>query len=327
MAGQRWEPWCERPSGLVAPVRLDPRGVTGPTRGEACGPRWRQCGHGWYVRSDVDQEVVEQRILEQSVRLPRDGGVTAWASLRWRGAAFFDGKDQGGRRTLPVPMLGNIRPDERVEVSRAQFAAHEREVVDGVACATVRRALFDEMVRRGRLRPAVIAVDMAAAAGLVSVDEFTTYVAARPAWTGVPLCRKAVVLAVDHSRSPQETRMRLIWMLDAELPPPLCNRAVFNLDGRLLGYPDLFDPMAGTVGEYAGADHRDSERHRADVAREELFRDHGLEFFTVVGEDLHHPERVVRRMRSARSRAKFLPPESCAWTLEPPPGWRGSLYR
>ena len=121
--------------------------------------------------------------------------------------------------------------------------------------------------------------------------------------------------------------MRIIWVLDAELPPPLCNRAVFNRDGRLLGYPDLFDPIAGVVGEYAGADHRDPERHRADVAREELFRDHGLEFFTVVGEDLNVLERVVRRMHAARTRAKFLPPESCAWTLEPPPGWRGSLYR
>ena len=327
MAGHRWEPWCERPSGLVAPVRLDPRGVTGPTRGQACGPRWRQCGHGWYVPADVDQEVVEQRILEQSVRLPRRGGVTAWASLRWRGAAFFDGTEQGGRKALPVPMLGNIRSDDRGQVSKAQFAPEDREVIDGVACATVTRALFDEMVRRGRLRPAVMAVDMAVAAGLVSIDEITTYVHTRAAWTGVPLCRKAVALAIDHSRSPQESRIRLIWILDAELPPPLCNRAVFNRAGRLLGYPDLFDPIAGLVGEYAGADHRDPDRHRADVAREELFRDHGLECFTVVGEDLHNHRRVAERMLAARRRARFLAAESCAWTLEPPPGWNGSLYR
>jgi len=311
----------------VAPVRLDPRGVTGPTRSQARGPRWRQCGHGWYVPADVDQDVVEQRILEQSVRLPRLGGVTAWASLRWRGAAFFDGTEEGGRKILPVPLLGNIRPDYRVQVSKAQLAAAEREVIDGVACATVTRALFDEMVRRGRIRPAVIAVDMAVAAGLVTIDEITTYVHTRPAWTGAPLCRKAVVLAIDHSRSPQESRMRLIWVIDLELPAPLCNRAVFDLSGRLLGYPDLFDPIAGLVGEYAGADHRDPERHQADVVREELFRDHGLEFFTVVGQDLRDHRRVAERMLAARRRAKFLPPESCAWTLDPPPGWQGSLYR
>jgi hypothetical protein len=308
-------------------VRLDPAGVTGPTPKQARGPRWRQCGHGWYVPASVPQDVVEQRIVEQAVRLPSDGGVTAWASLRWRGATFFGGTDQGGRRTLPVPLLGNIRSDHRVRVSKAQFAPFDREVVDGLACATATRALFDEMVRLDRLRPAVIAVDMAAAAGLVSVAEITQYVGIRNAWTGVPLCRKAVSLAIDHSRSPQESRMRLIWILDVGLDPPLCNRAVFDRHGRLLGYPDLFDPVAGLVGEYAGADHRDPERHRADVVREELFRDHGLECFTVVGEDLRNHLRVAERMRAARRRAKFLPPEACAWTLDPPTGWCGRLYR
>jgi hypothetical protein len=327
MSGHRWEPWCRRPSGLVAPVRLDTLGVNGPTVRQARGPRWRQCAHGWYVPAGVDQGVVEQRILEQSVRLPPNGGITGWASLRWRGATFFDGKEQGGRLTLPVPLLGNLRSDDRVQVSRAQFAAHEREVIDGVACATVTRSLYDEMVRRGQLRQAVVAVDMAAAARLISVAEMARYVSTRPAWTGVPLCRKAVALAIDHSRSPQESRMRLIWILEADLPPPLCNRAVFTRHGRLLGYPDLFDPVAGLVGEYAGADHRDPSRHRADVIREELFRDHGLECFTIVGEDLHNHRMVAERMRAARRRAKFLPPESRAWTLDPPPGWQGSLYR
>jgi hypothetical protein len=63
------------------------------------------------------------------------------------------------------------------------------------------------------------------------------------------------------------------------------------------------------------------------VIREELFRDHGLECFTIVGEDLHNHRMVAERMRAARRRAKFLPPESRAWTLDPPPGWQGSLYR
>ena len=157
--------------------------------------------------------------------------------------------------------------------------------------------------------------------------EFAAYVGRRNSWTGVPLARKAVALAVDFSRSPQETRVRLIWILDAGLPAPLCNRAVFDLDGNLLGYPDLLDPVAGVIGEYDGADHRSGERHRRDVAREELFRDHGLEYFTVVGADLSDLGLVVARMRRTRERAKFLPPESCAWTLDPPPWWTGPLHR
>lgn len=331
MGRHRWDPWQERPSGLVVPVRIDPRGITGPTRGQTQRTRWRQCAHGWYVPAGVDGDVVEQRILEQAVRLPESGAVTAWASLRWRGATFFDGTAEGGRRLLPVPLrpggVGNLRRDPRAVISREQLAPYEREDVGGVSCTTVTRATFDEMRREGRLRPAVIALDMAAAAGLTSVAEMAAYVAGRSAWTGVPLVRKALVLASDHSRSPQETRMRLIWTLDAGLPPVLVNRAVFDLDGRLLGYPDLFDPVAGVVGEYDGADHRDRARHQADVAREALFRDHGLEYFTIVADDLGSLERVVDRMRRARARAKFLPPESCAWTLEPPRSWSGPLHR
>ena len=158
-------------------------------------------------------------------------------------------------------------------------------------------------------------------------DEFAAYVGTRDSWTGVPLARKVLPLVNGHCRSPQEVRMHLVWRLDADLPPALSNRAVFGRDGSLLGFPDLFDPIAGVVGEYDGADHRDADRHRSDVAREAIFRDHALEYFTVVGPDLADLDLVVRRMRSTRARAKFLPAESCSWTLEPPPWWNGPLHR
>ncbi|HET7196359.1 MAG TPA: hypothetical protein VFI99_15340 [Nocardioides sp.] len=317
MEEQQWQPWCERPSGLVVPTAIDPTGVSGPTRGQAAGPRFRQTSPGRYVRSTAP-ELVEQRILEQAHRLHRYGAVTAWASLRWRGAHFFDGHDAAGS-VRPVPLVGHkLRPDRRVHLTQDQLAPSEFVVVDGIPCTTVQRALFDEVRRLGSWREAVVAIDMTAAAGLISVRLFAAYVAERPAWTGVPFVRKALPWAIDESRSPQETRMRLVWVEDAGLPPPLCNQPVFDLDGNLLGLPDLFDPAAGCVGEYDGVDHKDGRRHQRDVAREARFRDHGLEYFEVVGGDLRNRAMVAERMRNARARAKFLPPESCAWTLQPP---------
>ena len=87
--------------------------------------------------------------------------------------------------------------------------------------------------------------------------------------------------------------MKLVWVLDAGLDAPLVNQPVFDLAGNLLGYPDLLDPEAGVVGEYDGVDHKDRDRHRRDVSREQRYRDHGLEYFTVVGGDLQDVDLVV----------------------------------
>jgi hypothetical protein len=72
------------------------------------------------------------------------------------------------------------------------------------------------------------------------------------------------------------------------------------------------------VGEYDGADHLREDRRRHDIDREELFRDHGLEYFTVVRGGLASHELLARRMRAVRARAPFTPPDRRRWTLDPP---------
>ena len=242
------------------------------------------------------------------------------------GANFFDGTTPGGLRELPVPLVVGryrLRPDPRCNVSEEQLAPTDRVEIGGIWCTTVERAVFDEMRRTRDIPTAVAVIELTVAAGLTRVASYARYVVpGRNAWTGVPFVRKALLLAIDDSRSPQETRMRLRWVLDAGLPPPLCNRPLFDLDGNLIGIPDLLDPVAGVVGEYDGAHHKDGEQHRADVAREQRFRNHGLEYFQIVRGDLHDPRLVVDRMLNARSRARFLPPKSCSWTLTPPPWWQ-----
>jgi hypothetical protein len=223
---------------------------------------------------------------------------------------------------MPVPLLrGSGFPAGRADgISRSQLATTERELVRELWCTTIQRALFDDMRFRS-LRRATVSIEMAAAAELISVALMSEYVAARGPWTGIPLVRRALGLACDESRSPQETLMKLAWVLDADLPRPLVNPPLFDLDGNLLGYPDLFDPVAGVIGEYDGVDHKDRDRHRRDVAREQRYRDHGLEYFTVVGGDLQDTPLVVKRMLWTRSRALFLEPEHRGWTLTPPPWW------
>lgn len=308
----------------MRPVALDPTGCEGPTRGQARGSAWRRTSRGWYVPVVVG-DCVEQRILEQAVRLPACGALTAWASLRWRGATFFDGTSSDGRR-LPVPVVlggwADLGRDQLIAVSRERFWPSQIDVVADVPCARVERAVFDEMRRVGGVRGGVVVAEMAIAAGLTNLELITTYVGGCNGWTGVPVVRRSLMLVCEDSRSPQETRMRLIWVIDAGLPQPVCNQPVFDLSGSLLGYPDLFDPVAGVVGEYDGADHLARDRRRHDAAREARFRDHGLEYFELVRGDLAHPGLVVQRMQATRRRAGFLPPDQRSWTLEPPPWWR-----
>jgi hypothetical protein len=302
---------------------VDRSGVDGPTPGQARGPNWRQTSPGRYVPIEVDDSVVEQRILEQAHRIRGYGAVTAWASLRWQGAQFFDGTTDGGVTELPIPLISHtkLRPDPRFVMTQEQLAPSEWSIVGDIPVATIQRALFDEVRRRPGVRDAANAIAMAAAARLTSRRLFAMYVAQRQSWTGVPHARLAVALAHDDCRSPQEFRMYLVWKLDADLPEPLLNRAVYDLDGRLIGIPDLFDPVAGLAGEYQGGEHKDPARRRKDTEKADRYRDHGIEMFEVVEGELGRRQLVAARMRSSRARSKFLPPESCAWTLETPP-WR-----
>jgi hypothetical protein len=165
-------------------------------------------------------------------------------------------------------------------------------------------------------------MDMSAAAEVVSVRQLREYLGQVAGWNGVPLAREALALADEASRSPQETRLRLIWVLDARLPPPLVNPPVFDLEGNLLGYPDLLDVEAGHAVEYDGDDHRPAKRHSDDVGREQGFRRHRIEVTRVTGPDMASRAKVVGRLMAGRGLARFEAASQRSWTLTPPPWWR-----
>lgn len=317
-----FRPRIERPTGLARPVRVDPDGLLGPTRHQAAGPNWRRTSAGRYVPAYVDHALVEQRILEQGTRIRQWGIVTAWAALRWLGAAAFSGLAPFTGELLPVPLaVGNaqlLRPDPRIVVTRQQVAPYERQSVDGLWVAIPERALLDEVRRHGRMRQGVVDVEMSIAAGLTTRAEFASYVDARGPWTGIQLARDCAALAGLGCVSPQEVRMVLAWLLDAELGRPLCNVPIFDRQGRLIAIVDLLDVVAGLVGEYQGGAHRDPASHRRDIQRHDRLRAVGLEVFEVVEGDLAHRDALASRMVAARRRARFEPESKRAWTLTEP---------
>jgi hypothetical protein len=111
--------------------------------------------------------------------------------------------------------------------------------------------------------------------------------------------RRAMVEARKGSRSPGETRVRLL-LCRAGLPEPELNGRVVDVRGRFLGTGDLVWRRYRVVLEYEGAHHgSDPEQFRYDVERYERFRDAGWTVVRVTAADLRGGRRdaLVARMR------------------------------
>lgn len=322
-------PYAQRPT-LVAPVRVDPTGTRGPTRGEARGPRWRRTSHGLYVPSDVEV-TDEQQILEAAAVLPRHGAVTGWAALRWLGARWFTGEVPGsGKRRavdLAIARSSDIRQQSGIRTCQEPWTPYDVVVVDGVPVTVPVRSVSFAMRYASSLWAAVTAADMAAYDDLCSLEEISAYAGHAPrfglsAWTGIPQCREALLLADENSWSPREVWMRLVWVKVAGLPGPLMNRPVFDLTGRHLATPDLLDPATGVAGQYDSALHDDRGARRRDARRDDRLRGAGLECFSVVSGE--SAGQVADRMLETRARAAVRA-RSRLWTIDPPPWWTSTL--
>lgn len=303
---------------MVAPVRVDPRGLRGPTRAQARGVQWRRTSQGWYVPAWTDTSDPWQRIAEASVWR---GSLTGWAALCWEEGRWFDGtRYDGSLRDVPLATGGRtVRPQRGVDISEELMSPADRTVRHGLAMTRSLRSVTFEMRRADTVDAAVGILDMAAFSDLVSVSEVAAYVSAMTAMTGIIQCRRALAFAAENSWSWQETRMRMVWTRALEVRL-LCNVPIFDRRGRHIGTPDLLDPVAGVVGEYDGALHLAAARRGVDIRREHDFREAGLDCVPMMTGDWRDLDRFVSRVRGAYGRAGRRTGER-SWTLEAPDWW------
>lgn len=309
--------------GTTTPVRTDPTGRHGPTQRQARGPGWRRTSRGLYVPADVEPTPL-QRVAEAGALLPAGVAVTGWAALCWRRARWHTGTRADGS-AVPIDVAAAtqcLRDQAGVRVHRERFDPEDVVELDGLLVMSAVAAVVFVMRHAVDLDSAVEALDMTYRADLVTPEQVSAWLVARPGLVGIRQAREALRLADENSWSPQETRARLAWERHTGRRP-LANRPVFDLDGDLLGTPDLLD-LIGPCGEYDGDHHLDRGQRRVDLEREQRLLDHGLTPFTIVAGDLGSG-RLQRRLDSAFARAARVPPEDRRWTLEPPPWWRPTL--
>lgn len=254
-----------RPAELCAgPFTVQTAAAHGVTRTMLRGRAWRPLLRGVYV--DARLPVTDDlRLAALRLVMPQDAVAThqlaAWLHGAWH----------------PTPgalvPLQLATPRSRSVASLAPEGAHRLVTwpddvvhVRGMACTSPMRTAF-QLMRRAPLVEAVVVADAFAGAGLIDLPWMWAYVDAHRRWPGVEHARVALRLASARSRSPGETRLRMVPVLGG-LPLPLVNPPVRH-EGRLLAWLDLLLIGRRQVGvEYDGAYHEEARQHAADNRRE-----------------------------------------------------------
>ncbi len=291
---------------------------------EVRSPLWTQAlprRHAW-AATDISHP--RQRALVAASVLPDGGAVGGWAAAYLLGARRLDGSTPAPDRLEPV-LLCMDRERQRpwwpgVRPFRSHLGTGDVAVADGVPVTSPLRTAFD----LARLAPGVaeaVVADVLARDLAVAPGDVRDYARARPRWRGTPQVRRATPLVDARSASLQETRFRMLWVLDARLPPPMCNWPVLDGDGHLLGMVDLLDAEAALCGEYDGADHAAPDRRSLDHVRQEQLQLHGVDVVRVAGPDLAaRRRRTVQRLRRRHARGVQRDRARDRWALAPAPG-------
>lgn len=148
---------------------------------------------------------------------------------------------------------------------------------------------------------------IARAAAEQAREQLAVTLASRVRPRGKVMLLQALPLLRHRSKSPQESRARLV-MLDEGLPEPLLNQELFAADGSgLLGEFDFVwerpagSTTRGVVAEYQGEHHAERRQRSADEAKRGLAEDDGWVFVPIWAEDLSNLSRrhtMVARIRA-----------------------------
>ncbi len=284
---------------------------------------WRPYAQGLHVPVWDDDDDPDVRIARAAELVPKDGdggGLGGWAAARLHGDLWADGFAADGRR-LPVLVCMSRQVTCRrngngeARVWRSDLAGVVVVLRRGVPVTSLVRTAAD----RARLEPledAVIALDSLRQATDLEVRAVAEWCERHARRRGVDQALAALTLSRPGVKSPRETSMRLLWVVDAKLPEPIVNATVLHGEGEVLAEVDLLEPGAGLAGEYDGAQHLTARARSIDHSRRESMLHAGLPSVVLGNGDLStNRGRSVHRLRRAWLEAAERDPALRRWYL------------
>jgi uncharacterized protein DUF559 len=254
------------------------------------GRAWRRLGSELYCWTGA-REDMWKLLAAWHRRLPSDA-VFAGASAGW-----VLGLDLCPNNPVEIvaPPNTSVRSGDGLNVSRGEIAPNEVVSVRGLRVTSLHRTISDLCLRWSPVE-ALVAIDMAVAAGMTDADALCRHA---DATSGRPGARRLRVLAelAAPAESPMETRLR--WLLiRAGLPHPDVQIDLRDGDGRFVGRADLYYPSARLVIEYDGDHHR--ARLVADNRRQNLLLNAGFRLLRFTAADIRQrPGTVVAQVWAA----------------------------
>jgi len=265
--------------------------AAGVSRDQLRSSAWRRVTFGWYrwVGYPGSDDLRLATIAYGMPEVFAFSGVTA-ATL------FGLELPHGHRAEVIVPPHCVV--SERVDavVHRVQLEPGDIVTRDGLPITSPARTCFD-LTTRLSLTEAVVAIDAALHAQLLTLDELARYVLRHDHIKGVVSARRVLEFVEPKSESPMETRLRMLLVL-AGLPRPEAQVPLYDARGAFVARPDLYYEEARLGLEYDGENHRD--RLTSDNRRQNRLHHIGVSLLRYTAPDLRErPTAVVSEVRSA----------------------------
>jgi len=252
--------------------------------------RWHQRMFRDVYVPKLHEVTLLDRIEGAWLRSGRQGVIAGVAASALHGAQWVDDD-------IPIELIWDYsRSPSGLLVRSETLAADEITKVAGMPVTTRARTAFD----LGRYLPrgeAIARLDSLMHSQLFSIEDVLLLAKRYRGARGLKALRAVLPLVDGGSASPQETRLRLLY-IDAGLPRPTTQIPIVEGRGRLVRMSDMGWEEFTVVSEYDGEHHQTSRsQYVKDIKSLRKARALGWIVDQVVKED--RPADIVERARTA----------------------------